>query len=38
MKLTADNSSTIKTFKWEPITFERTLIEIANAIKIIQKS
>ena len=38
IKITADNSSTIKTFKWEPIPLERTLIETADAIKIIQKS
>jgi len=37
MKLTADNSSTIKTFKWRPMPFEKTVIETANAIKLIQK-
>ena len=37
-KLTAENSSTIKTFKWEPIPFEKILIETANAIEIIQNT
>mgnify|MGYP001177063002 CR=1 FL=1 len=36
MKLTADNSNTIKTFKWTPIPFEKSVIQTANAIKIIQ--
>ena len=37
MEMTADNSNTIKTFKWKQIPFEKTVIETANAIKIIQK-
>ena len=36
MKLTADNSNTIKIFKWTPIPFEKTVIQSANSIKIIQ--
>ena len=36
IKITADNSSTIKTFKWRPMPFEKTVVETANAIKLIQ--
>jgi dihydroflavonol-4-reductase len=36
INMTADNSDTIKTFTWSPIPFEKTLIETANSIKMIQ--
>jgi dihydroflavonol-4-reductase len=36
MHLTADNSNTKKTFNWVPIPFAKSVIETANAIKIIQ--
>jgi dihydroflavonol-4-reductase len=36
MHLTADNSNTRKTFNWVPIPFEKSVIQTANAIKIIQ--
>ena len=36
IKITADNSSTTKTFKWRPMPFEKTVVETANAIKLIQ--
>ena len=36
MRLTADNSNTRKTFNWVPIPFEKSVIQAANAIKIIQ--
>ena len=32
MYLEADNSATIKTFKWTPIPFEKSLIESAAAV------
>ena len=38
MHLTADNSNTIKTFNWTPISFAKSVIETANAIKKIQTS
>ena len=36
INMTADNSDTIKTFTWTPIPFEKTVIETANSIKMIQ--
>ncbi len=36
MNMTADNSNTIKTFKWTPLPFEKTVIETAKSIKMIQ--
>ena len=36
INMTADNSDTIKTFSWTPIPFEKTVIETANSIKMIQ--
>ena len=36
IKITADNSSTIKIFKWRPMPFKKTVVETANAIKLIQ--
>jgi dihydroflavonol-4-reductase len=36
MHLTADNSNTKKIFNWVPIPFAKSVIETANAIKIIQ--
>ena len=36
MRLTADNSNTRKTFNWVPIPFEKSVIQAANAIKVIQ--
>ena len=36
IKIIADNSSTIKTFKWRPMPFKKTVVETANAIKLIQ--
>ena len=36
MRLTSDNSNTRKTFNWVPIPFEKSVIQAANAIKIIQ--
>ena len=36
MKIITDNSTTIKTFKWKPMPFEKTVVETANAIKLIQ--
>ena len=32
MHLKADNSATIKTFKWKPIPFEKSLIDSALAV------
>ena len=36
MHLKADNSATIKTFKWNPIPFEKSLIESAAAVNKIK--
>jgi hypothetical protein len=33
MNLSADNSKTMEVFNWKPITFEKTLLETAVAIK-----
>ena len=38
IKITADKEfkTTIKTFKWRPMPFKKTVVETANAIKLIQ--
>jgi dihydroflavonol-4-reductase len=38
MNLSADNSKTMEVFNWEPVPFEKTLIETAEAVKKITSS
>ncbi len=37
MKLSCDNSETIKMFDWTPITFKQSVLDAATALKSIQK-
>ena len=37
MKLSCDNSETIKMFDWTPITFKQSVLDAATAVKSIQK-
>jgi dihydroflavonol-4-reductase len=38
MNLSADNSKTMEVFNWEPVPFEKTLIETAEAVEKITSS